>query len=401
MSERPSVGVYVHVPWCRQRCPYCDFAIAIAPLDAIPHDAYADALLVELAGRSPLYAGHELTSIYFGGGTPALLEPTALARVIGGVRAAFDATGAALEITVEANPLDATPDRLAALRAAGVDRLSLGVQSFDDATLGALGRDHDGAAGAAAVRAARTAGFARISMDLICAVPDRGTAALDADLARTIALAPDHVSCYQLTIEPRTPFGEAARAGRLVPVTDEQGAAELELAHARLEGAGYEHYEVSSFAQPGARARHNASYWRGVPYLGLGAGAASLWRGAGGGVRWTGKRAVNAYLAGAQTDAASVWTAPPEPRALAAALARDPRIELGSVEPQDAAALDADALWLGLRTTDGVPAEALGGREAVVARLAGAGLLDASPTRVRPTARGLLYADQLGVELLP
>ena len=238
LAERPTLGVYVHVPWCRQRCPYCDFAIAIAPLEAIPHEAYADALLAELAARAPLYVDHALVSIYLGGGTPALLAPAAIARVIAGVRAAFGAEGAELEVTCEANPLDATPDRLAALRAAGVDRLSLGVQSFDDATLAALGRDHDGAAGEAAVRTARAAGFTRISMDLICAVPDRGTAALEADLARTIALAPDHVSVYQLTIEARTPFGEAARAGRLIPVTDEQGATELELAHARLEGAG-------------------------------------------------------------------------------------------------------------------------------------------------------------------
>jgi oxygen-independent coproporphyrinogen-3 oxidase len=377
------LGVYVHFPWCRARCPYCDFAIAVPrrrDLAGIPHAGYADAVLAELDARAPLYAGRRLRSLYFGGGTPSLWEPAQLARVVAAVCARFDA--APEEITVEANPLDCTPATLGALRAAGAHRLSIGAQSFADPELAFLGRDHDGATAAAAVPAARAAGFAAVSLDLIYGLPGQTLAAFERNLERAVALAPDHLSVYQLTVEPRTPLGAAARAGHPVAADDETGAALFELAHARLGAAGYEHYEVSSYARPGRRAIHNALYWTGAEYLGLGNGAHSLWRdGDGGGLRWAAHRSVVRYLAGRPSA---------DPRACDL---------VAEVTPQDAAALRDDLVWLGLRTADGIPRELVaGGRP--LADLVAAGFVSVDGDRVRPTARGLLFADELGARLL-
>jgi oxygen-independent coproporphyrinogen-3 oxidase len=377
------LGVYIHFPWCRARCPYCDFAIAVPrghDLARIPHGRYAGAVLAELAARAPLFDGRRLRSIYFGGGTPSLWDPAEIARVIAAVRARFP--GVPEEITVEANPLDCAPPALDALRAAGATRLSIGSQSFDDRELSFLGRDHDGAAAAGAVGAARAAGFGSVSLDLIYGLPGRAAGDFARTLERAIVLGPEHMSVYQLTIEPRTPFGAAARAGRRVAAADEIAADLFELAHARLTAAGYEHYEVSSYARPGHRARHNALYWTGADYLGLGNGAHSLLRlPDGGGLRWAAHRSVVRYLAGAPAA---------DPRACGL---------VAETTAQDARALRADRLWLGLRTSDGIPRD-LVGDAAPLAALAGAGLVTIDGDRIRPTARGLLFADDLGARLL-
>ena len=199
------LGLYVHFPWCRARCPYCDFAIAVAPLDEIPHQRYADAVIEELAVRQARFAGRELVSIYFGGGTPALWEPREMRRVIDAAIATFGRQALA-EVTCEANPLDCTPDRLRALRDIGVDRLSLGAQSVADADLVQLGRDHDAGAALRAITAARDAGFTRLSVDLIYAVPGLTRAGWERTLSRIIEVAPEHLSLYQLTVEERTPL---------------------------------------------------------------------------------------------------------------------------------------------------------------------------------------------------
>jgi oxygen-independent coproporphyrinogen III oxidase len=371
-----SLGVYVHFPWCRARCPYCDFAIAVAPLADIPHRRYADAILEELAVRAERFAGNRLVSIYFGGGTPALWDPRELGRVRAAIAGAFEHD--ALEITVEANPLDCTPEPLAALAAEGVNRLSIGTQAFGDAELVVLGRDHDAAAGARAVDAARDAGIGNISLDLICALPGRRDFGRSVDKA--IALHPEHLSVYQLTIEERTPFGQAARAGTLIPAPDEEAAADFELAHARLADAGYEHYEVSAYARPGRRAVHNQLYWRGEPYLGLGNGAHSFWTDGERGLRWSGHRSVARWLAG-KPDAD---------------LRRDGRIT--DILAQGAAELAADRLWLAMRTSDGVPVDAA--PAAALPALQAAGLVEVSGDRVRPTPKGLLFADEVGARML-
>jgi putative oxygen-independent coproporphyrinogen III oxidase len=371
------LGVYVHFPWCHARCPYCDFAIAVARRGELPHRRYADAVLAELDARAPLFPGRALRSIYFGGGTPSIWDPAEIARVVAAVRARWG--GDDLEITVEANPEDAA--RFAGLREAGANRLSIGGQSFDDGELVFLGRDHRGADTAAAVDAARAAGFGEVSLDLIHALPGRGPAAFRENLDRAVALAPPHLSVYQLTVEPRTTFGAAARAGRLRPVADDDAAAELELAHERLGAAGYEHYEVSSYARAGHRARHNSLYWTGAEYLGLGNGAHSFRREGEGAVRWAAHRSVVRYLAGT-----------PDADLRACGL-------IAEITPQGAADVAADRVWLGMRTRDGVP-RALLTDERPLAALAAAGLVEISPDRVRPTPRGLLFADEIGARLL-
>jgi oxygen-independent coproporphyrinogen-3 oxidase len=376
------LGVYVHYPWCRARCPYCDFAIAIAPVEEIPHEAYAEAILAELRARAPRFTGHTLRTIYFGGGTPALWPAAHVARVIAAIRATFP--GAPDEITIEANPLDCTPAVLEPLHAAGVTRLSIGAQSFDDRDLVALGRDHDSARAALAIPAARAAGFADLSIDLIHGTP--GRAALDdwrRTLDRAVAATPDHISVYQLTIEPRTTFGERARRGELVPIPDDDAAALFEETHTRLAAADFEHYEVSAYARPGRRARHNSSYWRGASYLGLGNGAHSFLRAADHGTRWSSHRSVKRFLAA---------HAAPADRPLD----EDPLI--AEVIEQDARALADDAIWLGMRTSDGVPRAAV--RADALGPLVTAGLVTVDDDRIRPTPRGLLFADELGARLL-
>lgn len=366
------LGVYIHFPWCRRRCPYCDFAIAVAPLSDIPHAAYADAVLGELDARAPAFApGRTLRSIYFGGGTPALWDPPQIARLIAANKERF--SGSPDEITVEANPNDADPGTLAHLRDAGVNRLSIGTQAFDDAALVQLGRDHDAAHSLRAVDRARAAGFTSVSLDLIYALPGRDLRWWDAQLDAAIAAAPDHLSVYQLTIEPRTTFGEAARRGTLTPAPDDDAAAQFEHAHERLTAAGYEHYEVSSYARPGKRAVHNGLYWRGADYLGLGNGAHSFRRTSDGGAeRSAAPRSVVRYLQDPTTPAETTIQTADEVR--------------------------QDLVWLGLRTSDGVDAALV--RGSGLARLEAAGLVTTRDGRVRPTAKGLLFADELGATLL-
>jgi oxygen-independent coproporphyrinogen-3 oxidase len=383
--DRP-LGVYVHFPFCSLRCPYCDFAVDTRV--EIPHDAYADAVIGELASRRAWFDGAgPLASIYFGGGTPGLWRPDALARVLDAVRAAFGGPPAAsLEITVEANPGEVDEPRLRALVAAGVNRLSLGAQAFEDGLLAALGRNHDAAAIPAAVRAARAAGVEALSLDLIFGVPGQSRDDWRRALDAALALAPDHVSAYALTVERGTAFGALERAGKLARPDDDEAAAMFEDAGVVLAAAGLPRYEVSSYARPGRRARHNGLYWSGAPYLGLGASAASFRPLAdGSGFRFSNPRATDTYLAAARAGAVA------------------PR----HVERRSADDLENEALWLGLRTVDGVDRAAhrarhgrdpLDGRAAARACLE-AGWLDVDEGSVRLTPAGFLVADEVAARL--
>lgn len=294
------VGVYVHVPFCERVCPYCDFPVVAArSLGAQLEDAYVDALLAELALRRPVFEACELASLYFGGGTPALLRPASVGRLVEAVRTAFPGRGTP-EVTLEANPSTLERARLPAFRAAGVNRLSLGIQSFDDGVLKRLGRAHRAQAGRDALRAAREAGFANLSLDLIFAAPGQDLPTLERDLAEAVALAPEHVSSYALTLEPGTPFARAAARGRLQLPDEDLAATMMERVAERLEGAGLAGYEISSFARPGYEAVHNARYWQRRPVLGLGQGAWSTdppHPGAPFGVRRANRRSLEDYLA--------------------------------------------------------------------------------------------------------
>jgi oxygen-independent coproporphyrinogen-3 oxidase len=383
------LGVYVHFPFCSVRCPYCDFAVDERP--EIPHDAYAGAAAAEIAARAPWFAGAgPLVSVYFGGGTPGLWRPAALARVLDAARAAFGAgPGADLEITVEVNPGETGVDHLRALRAGGVNRLSIGIQALDDGLLAALGRNHDAAAGPAAVRAARAAGFDNLSVDLMFGVPGQSLDGWRRDVDAVVALAPEHVSAYALTVERGTVFGARDRRGDLARPDDEAVAAMFAHARAAFAAAGLEPYEISSYARAGRRARHNQLYWALAPYLGVGASAASFRPlDDGTGWRWSNPRSTDVYLRQAREGQGS----PPGRH----------------VERRSAADLENEALWLGLRTAGGVDRAAhaarhgrdpLSGREAAAAAAIAAGWLDAGETRLRLTPAGVLFADEVASRL--
>ncbi len=265
----PPLTLYVHLPWCVRKCPYCDFNSHEAPAD-LPTDAYVDALIADLEQELPDVWGRALEAIFIGGGTPSLFPPEAIDKLLSRVRAYFN-PDPDIEVTLEANPGTAEAANFAGLRQAGVNRLSLGVQSFDDDKLAALGRIHDGETARKAVETALDAGFERINLDLMYGLPRQTVAQAEADLATAIALGADHVSWYQLTLEPNTVFWSRPPAG----LPDEDAIADIEEAgHGRLRAAGYERYEVSAWARGvAARCDHNLNYWYFGDYLGIGAGA--------------------------------------------------------------------------------------------------------------------------------
>jgi oxygen-independent coproporphyrinogen-3 oxidase len=265
----PPLSLYVHFPWCVRKCPYCDFN-SHEPgggIGAIPEAAYLDALRADLEASLPLIWGRRIHSIFIGGGTPSLISAHGLERLLSDVRALLPLE-ADCEITLEANPGTFEAERFAAYRAAGVTRLSIGIQSFDDAQLAALGRVHDRAQALAAVEAAQRL-FDTFNLDLMYALPSQTQAQAQADVELALSLSPPHLSLYQLTLEPNTVFAKYPPA-----LPDEDTAAAVhEWIEARMATAGYRHYEVSAYARPGHACRHNLNYWQFGDYLGIGAGA--------------------------------------------------------------------------------------------------------------------------------
>ncbi len=263
--------LYVHVPFCARRCSYCDFSIAVRR--DVPVRDYVRGVLRELELRYP-HRGEPWTldTLYFGGGTPSRLGGEGLAELIGRIRERV-ALAPDAEVTLEANPEDVSPEAVAAWAAAGANRLSLGSQSFDERVLAWMHRTHRAAAIGDAVRAAREGGLANVSLDLIFALPPEIPRDWSADLERAIALEPAHVSLYGLTVEPQTPLARWLERGSAHEAEESRYEREFLEAHHRLRAAGFEHYEVSNFALPGRRSRHNSAYWSGVPYAGVGPAA--------------------------------------------------------------------------------------------------------------------------------
>ena len=370
----PAASVYVHAPFCVRRCFYCDFAVQVRRTgDTAGWLAALEGELGVVDGEGLLAPLEILDTLYVGGGTPSLLGAGAmagLAKVIGTERL----HGAELEWTSEANPESLTPEVARAWRAAGVNRLSIGVQTFHEATLRWMGRMHGPEGAVAAVRSARDAGFDNLSVDLIFGLPAHLGRDWRDDLGRALALDVPHVSLYGLTVEAGTPLGRAVREGREPAVDEERYRDEYLVATDVLTAAGYEHYEVSNFARPGAASRHNAAYWSGVPYLGLGNGAHSY---APPVRRW------NLRDWGEYAGKASAGRSPEEGR-----------------EVLDAAALRLERAWLGLRTSGGLAlAELDAAAAARAAAWARAGLAVVDGGAVRLTAEGWLLLDRLAVEL--
>jgi oxygen-independent coproporphyrinogen-3 oxidase len=273
LSALPPLSLYVHLPWCLRKCPYCDFNShefrAGSPVGDLPEQRYIDALVADLEASLPLIWGRTVHSIFIGGGTPSLFSPQAIDRLLGDLRARLR-LDADCEITLEANPGTFEKDRFKAFRSAGVTRLSVGVQSFNDAHLKALGRVHDRAQALAAVEEAAQA-FDTFNLDLMYALPGQTLAQLDEDIHTALALAPPHISIYHLTIEPNTVF---AKFPPVVP-EDDMAYAMLDRLTERTGVAGLQRYEVSAYARAGHRCWHNLNYWQFGDYLGIGAGAHS------------------------------------------------------------------------------------------------------------------------------
>ena len=269
LAALPPLALYVHLPWCLRKCPYCDFN-SHEQRGELPFNTYLDALVADLEAALPFIWGRRIHSIFIGGGTPSLFAPELIDRLIGDIRARLPLE-AGCEITLEANPGTFERDRFKGYRAAGVTRLSIGVQSFDDAKLAALGRVHDGAQAVAAVHEARDA-FDTFNLDLMYALPGQTRAEFAADLAQALAFEPPHLSIYHLTIEANTVFAKYPPPH----LPDDDAAFDmLDLITERTAANGLERYEVSAFARPGHRCQHNLNYWQFGDYLGLGAGAHS------------------------------------------------------------------------------------------------------------------------------
>lgn len=324
-------SIYVHFPWCLAKCPYCDFVSYATERDGIDHARYARAIIAEAEIRAAELSVGRIQSVFFGGGTPSLWEPNELGRVLAHLRSSFVFDGD-VEVTVECNPTSLDENRARALRDVGVNRLSVGTQSLRAEQLRYLGRLHDPDGARRAVAAAIAAGVPRVSTDLIFGLPDQPPEDARAQAEELAATGLSHLSCYQLTIEPGTQFGERKKRG-LLPLADEGMVAESFLAiDEALTARGLRHYEISNYAGPGEEARHNLGYWRGEEYVGLGCGAYGFARTAGGGVRWRNEILPDRYAGRAIAGEAPTMT----------------------TEPLDPEALLRERLMLGLRVAEGV-----------------------------------------------
>ena len=293
LAAPPPLSLYVHYPWCVRKCPYCDFNSHAVRDEGIPEEAYVEALIADLEAALPQIWGRRINTVFIGGGTPSLMSPAGLDRLLTAVRT-LTMLAPAAEITLEANPGTVEAARFKGFREAGVTRVSLGIQSFNDTHLKALGRIHDASEARAAVDHALTH-FESVNLDLMYALPGQSLADAHADLEAAIGFGPAHLSCYHLTLEPNTPFHAAPPA-----LPDDDLAADMqEMIEARLGEAGYRHYETSAFARPGRECRHNLNYWHFGDYLGIGAGAHGKLSSHTGIAREMRHKHPTAYLAGA------------------------------------------------------------------------------------------------------
>ncbi len=378
VSESDDLALYVHWPFCVSKCPYCDFNSHVRA--AVDQAAWRDALIADLRHEATLLPGRRIGSVFFGGGTPSLMPPSTVAAILDAASAAWGfAPG--VEITLEANPSSVEAARFADLAAAGVNRVSLGLQSLDDHALHFLGRAHDVAEGVAALGVAQSV-FARVSIDLIYARPDQPLAAWEAELARALTFGTEHISLYQLTIEPGTRFATEALAGRLV-LPDQDTAADIfETTRAMTAAAGLPAYETSNHARPGAESRHNLTYWRYRDYAGIGPGA----HGRRGGLATVRHRKPENWLAAVARNGHGTQSEEP-------------------LAPHDRA---TEALLMGLRLTEGIDlariAMLAGGVAPVdakaVARLSDLGLMAQTGDRLRVTEAGALLLDAILPEVV-
>lgn len=367
MNDGEHPGLYLHVPFCRSKCGYCDF-YSVASAAAIP------TWLEAIAGEMLLYRGRfpAFDSLYLGGGTPTILGARQLAALMAQLRRHFTFAHDA-EITIEANPDDIAPDKLKVLRDLGINRLSLGIQSVDDRDLAYLGRSHRAGQALKALDEIRASGFPGVGVDLIYGLEGQSLPSWQRTLEQVLVFRPEHLSCYQLTFAKSTPLGKQQAAGRVHPISEQWQRAFFLFTSRYLRKHGYHHYEVSNFAQSReTRCRHNLKYWNHVPTLGLGPSAHSFQAGS----RWWNVRSIKRYCGLLESGQAPVEAS----------------------ETLSADQLALEALALGLRTSDGAALHAVGddlqGRK-VLEALQRARLVTVANGRIQPTRRGFLVADSL------
>jgi putative oxygen-independent coproporphyrinogen III oxidase len=379
LAQLPPLALYVHIPWCVRKCPYCDFNSHEAKGD-VPEQRYVDALIADLEASLPSVWGRRVHALFIGGGTPSLFSVSAIDRLLAAIRARLPVEPDA-EITMEANPGTFEAAKFRGFRDAGVNRLSIGVQSFDDAMLEAIGRVHDANEARRAVESALTT-FENVNLDLMYALPGQTREQSAADLREAVAFAPQHISAYHLTLEPNTVFHRYPP-----PLPDDDCAADMQEAiESLLAGAGYGHYETSAFAQPGRRSRHNLNYWHFGDYLGIGAGAHAKISFADRITREVRHRQPKMYL----------------DEALAGRAVQETRV-VGAGE------LPFEFMLNALRLVEGFPAKLFTERtglpiahaQAALERGEARGLVHRDALTIRPTARGRRFLNDLLEEFLP
>ena len=386
VSSSLPLRLYIHIPFCARKCHYCDFNSHVRA--SPPWTDYQAALLAELShwAQQPQFAGRPLASLFFGGGTPSLAPAGLISAVIAESARLFGHTPD-IEISLEANPGTVEASHFADFRAAGINRLSIGVQSFDDDELAWLERIHSAAEAEAAFAAARRAGFTNLNLDLMFALPGQSLSEWFATLDRAISLAPEHLSCYQLTIEEQTQLAARHRANPIAIPVEEEAVDFLLATRKRLTAAGYPAYEISNFSRPGHHCRHNDGYWRYDDYIGIGAGAAGKWDAADGGVvRYSNLRAPESYLKATSEQGSAI----------------------ASSERLDRRQAMAEALWLALRRTEGCERSAFRNRFGIdpcdafaprLQRWLAQGALQLDAQKLALGDSGIALADEIAADL--
>lgn len=369
------LGLYVHVPFCAKICHYCNFVVTASGARA-KEEAFLDCFEAEIRHHAPALRKREFDTLYIGGGTPSVLSEGDLARVVGSLRDNFKFKEG-IEFTLEANPGDATPEKARFFASLGVNRISLGAQTFQDRTLAAINRRHDAAAIGASFEALRSAGIGNINMDLILSLPGETIDDVKDSVEKLLALEPDHVSLYELVVEEKTVFGKRQKQGKLSLPSEESQIEQLSYARERLKKAGYEHYELLNYAKPGRRSRHNLIYWANREYLGLGPGAFAYVDGR----RWRHSASVEEYLRKAK---AGDWSA----------------LEEETLGPKER---EIESFLLALRLADGAStlrfARVVQKMRKTVDSLAEKGLLEEKNGALRLTSRGQFFAETIFSEL--
>jgi oxygen-independent coproporphyrinogen-3 oxidase len=365
-------GLYLHIPFCQKKCSYCDFFSVEGEQNLLP--AFINTLCHEMTLRGrPESKSFFIETIYFGGGTPSLLTPDQISCLLDGIRSHFR-IALEPEITLESNPCTLSAESMRGYRKAGINRISIGVQSFQDKELNLLGRLHSADQAEEALHLAKNAGFKQIGIDLICGFPHQALPSHEVNLKKAVSQEPDHISIYALTWSEHTAMGQKIKSGTYPRPHENTVRDMLLMTHENLSKAGYEHYEISNFAKPGSRCRHNEGYWTGKDYLGLGPSAHSYWHNK----RFWNSSDVKKYMTVLSQN----------------------KLPVEGKEVLNPEQKRMERIYLGLRRKEGIPLHLVGDQEEVIEGLIQAGLASVFKNTLRLTPHGLCLADEVALRLL-